>query len=205
MPGTTLDEDDAFFATCDEPGILDLLDPILANLDYPLEDAGWRRAALDAAEDLLGHIGHHPSLGPLRGGSEIAQQAATTGLWPRAAARLEAFTCAIEAQVTRLCPGLPYLPQAPWGRALPFVPDRGPSDADGIGACERSFLEARARLPGFAADDPRRSAAVPRIGRVAARRATALLRGRHGLADRARNGAGLHVDLEHLDVEAQRL
>jgi beta-mannosidase len=87
----------------------------------------------------------------LCGGSEVAQQAAMTGLDPDLGASplyLERLPAAIAAARVEV----PYVPSTPWGGDLPFRPDRGVANYYGVGAYLRPLEDARRAGVKFASE-----------------------------------------------------
>lgn len=149
--GTMAYESPAFFALCDELGILVFADFMFANFDYPAEDEAFAASVTREAEDFLGAIQGSPALAVLCGGSEISQQAAMMGLPPTAwsGPLIERLLPDVAA---RLRPDVPYVPNSPCGGALPFQPGAGIAHYYGVGAYERPLEDARRADVRFAAE-----------------------------------------------------
>jgi len=73
--GPLVPESDDFYRLCDELGILVWQDFPFANMDYPLDDDGFRASVTREAEQLLQRLSAHPSVAVYCGSSEIEQQA----------------------------------------------------------------------------------------------------------------------------------
>ena len=151
VPGTAAYESEDFYALCDELGILVWQDFMFANLDYPVQDAGFMNAAEHEARALLDRLGPRPSLVVLCGSSEVAQQVAMLGLDPGLAegplyGELLPVVVA-EADVEAV-----YVPSTPWGGDLPFRPDRGVANYYGVGAYLRPLEDARRSNVRFAGE-----------------------------------------------------
>lgn len=151
VPGVMAYEDDAFFALCDELGIMVWQEMMLANFDYPQGDAAFRDAIRAEAETLLDRTQGLPSLVVLCGGSEVFQQAAMLGA-PPAAWSGPVFDDILPEVVSRLRPDIVYVPNSPSGGALPFVADKGVTHYYGVGAYLRGLDDARRAHVRFAAE-----------------------------------------------------
>lgn len=140
--GTMAYETRDFFDLCDEFGIMVWQDFMFANFDYPAADADFASLVRREAEDLLGALQGSPSLTVLCGGSEIYQQAAMMGLPPRAwtgPVTEDILPSAYEA----LRPDVVYVPNTPFGGAMPFSPNEGITHYYGVGAYCRPLDDAR--------------------------------------------------------------
>ena len=147
--GTMAYEADAFFALCDELGLLVWQDAMLANFDYP---AGAFRDLLAAElKALLDRTQTHPSLVVMCGGSEVLQQATMLGLTPD---RIDAslYQEFIPDLVRTHRPDLLYVPNSPSGGAWPFQPDTGVTHYYGVGAYLRPLDDARRAEVRFASE-----------------------------------------------------
>jgi len=87
----------------------------------------------------------------LCGGSECAQQVTMLGLDP-ALARGPLYTELLPALIEEAGAGVPYVPNAPWGGALPFHPGAGVANYYGVGAYRRPLADARLAEVRFAAE-----------------------------------------------------
>ncbi|WID99174.1 glycoside hydrolase family 2 protein [Bosea vestrisii] len=151
LPGVMSYEDDAFFALCDELGIMVWQEMMLANFDYPQGDAGFRAAITAEVEALLGRTQGSPCLAVLCGGSEVFQQSAMLGAPPEAWSG-PVFDEVLPEAVARLRPDIAYVPNSPSGGPLPFVADKGVTHYYGVGAYMRGFDDARRANVRFAAE-----------------------------------------------------
>ena len=131
--GTAIYESDAFHSACEELGLLVWQDMMFANMDYPFEDEAFSRKVLAEAQAELSKLALYASTAILCGNSEIQQQITMLGL-DASLARISFFDDQLPALVTHLCPGVPYLPSAPFGGELPFRTDRGVANYFGVGA-----------------------------------------------------------------------
>ena len=149
--GTMAYETADFFELCDELGIMVWQDFMFANFDYPASDADFAALVRKEAEDLLGAVQGSPSLTVLCGASEIYQQAAMMGLPPRAWAgpvTEEILPSVYEA----LRPDVIYVPNTPFGGAMPFSPNEGITHYYGVGAYCRPLEDARRAEVRFSAE-----------------------------------------------------
>ncbi|KVR79415.1 beta-mannosidase [Burkholderia vietnamiensis] len=149
--GTMTYEADAFHAWCDRLGLMVWQDFMFANFDYALDDRAFADAVDAEAEQFLTRQRASPSLAVLCGGSEIAQQAAMSGLGPKQrAVELTAERLAARAAAWR--PDVPYVADSPDGGVLPFVPRERVSHYYGVGAYLRPLDDARRADVRFASE-----------------------------------------------------
>ncbi|SCX29048.1 Exo-beta-D-glucosaminidase precursor [Agrobacterium rosae] len=140
--GTMAYETPEFFALCDELGLMVWQDMMLANFDYPAKDKAFLAHIEQEISQLLAKTAHSPSLTVLCGGSEMYQQCAMLGL-------SEQFWKGplteeiLPAHVRRLRPDIAYVPNSPFGGALPFVPNEKVGHYYGVGAYCRPLEDAR--------------------------------------------------------------
>jgi len=148
--GTMAYESDAFFALCDELGLLVWQDAMLANFDYPTTDS-FRALLAEELQAFLSRTQTNPSLAVLCGGSEVLQQAAMLGLPPE---KIDAslYTGVIPATLRDWRPDLVYVPNSPGGGAWPFQPDTGVAHYYGVGAYLRPLEDARRADVKFASE-----------------------------------------------------
>ncbi|MEX2375255.1 MAG: glycoside hydrolase family 2 protein [Dehalococcoidia bacterium] len=140
--GTMTYESDAFFEICDELGIMVWQDFMYANMDYPVDDDGFRAGAIAEARQEVARLGTHPSVVTWCGGSEVEQQAAMFGA-PREIWSNELFSTLLPGIVDELHPGTPYWPSTPTGGALPFHVGEGLAHYYGVGAYLRPLDDVR--------------------------------------------------------------
>ncbi|WP_230681601.1 glycoside hydrolase family 2 protein [Burkholderia vietnamiensis] len=149
--GTMTYEADAFHAWCDRLGLMVWQDFMFANFDYALDDRAFADAVDAEADQFLARRRASPSLAVLCGGSEIAQQAAMSGLGPKQrAVELTAERLAARAGAWR--PDVPYVSDSPDGGVLPFVPRERVSHYYGVGAYLRPLDDARRADVRFASE-----------------------------------------------------
>ncbi|SCX09217.1 hypothetical protein DSM25558_1235 [Agrobacterium sp. DSM 25558] len=140
--GTMTYETPEFFAMCDELGLMVWQDMMLANFDYPAKDEAFLAHIEQEISQLLAKTAHSPSLTVLCGGSEMYQQGAMLGL-------SEQFWKGplteeiLPTHVRRLRPDIAYVPNSPFGGALPFVPNEKVGHYYGVGAYCRPLEDAR--------------------------------------------------------------
>lgn len=147
--GTMLYEDEAFFAACDRLGLLVWHDAMLANFDYPAQNAGFAAEVKAEAEAFLAMAAPHPSLAVFCGGSEVQQQAQMMG----AAFDLDTDPLAggvLPAAAAQA--GVAYVGNSPSGGPLSFENRAGPSHYYGVGAYLRPLEDARRAAPRFASE-----------------------------------------------------
>jgi beta-mannosidase len=151
IPGIGVPESPEFYDVCDELGLLVWQDFPFANLDYPIEDPGFRAAVTDEARQLLATVAGRPSLAVLCGNSEVEQQAAMFGVDP-AIGRGELFGELLPELAREAGADVPYVPSAPCGGAMPFHPGRGVANYFGVGGYRRPLDDARRAGVRFASE-----------------------------------------------------
>lgn len=151
IPGLMTYEAPAFHAVCNELGLLVWQEFMFANLDVP--DGDPELAPLIAAEAaaLLDPLGASPSLAVICGGSEVAQQGVFMGV-PAVARALPLFEHTLAALAATHAPGVPYVPNTPWGGEPPTRNDTGVGHYYGVGAYLRPLDDARRARVRFAAE-----------------------------------------------------
>ncbi len=151
VPGIATYESEAFFALCDELGLMVWQDFIFANFDYPVADPAFVIHVKTEVAQFLEKTQASPSLTILCGGSEIYQQGAMLGLPERIwKGRLSEELLRDLSAETR--PDLPYVVNSPSGGALPFYPNAGVAHYYGVGAYKRPLEDARRANIRFAAE-----------------------------------------------------
>lgn len=149
--GTMAYETPDFFSLCDELGIMVWQDMMLANFDYPAKDEKFLAHIETEITQLLKATSLSPSLAVLCGGSEMYQQGAMLGLseqfWK---GRLTEEI--LPGHVERLRPDIAYVPNSPFGGALPFFPNADVGHYYGVGAYCRPLEDARRADVRFAAE-----------------------------------------------------
>ncbi|HMJ33059.1 MAG TPA: hypothetical protein VK501_04000 [Baekduia sp.] len=152
LPGTGAYEGAPFHDLCDELGLLVWQDFMFANLDYPIEDPGFRAAVEAEARAALAQVAGRPSLAVLCGNSEVEQQAAMFGVGGDGAGRGELFGELLPALAREAGADVPYVPSAPCGGALPFHPGHGVANYFGVGGYRRPLTDARRAAVRFASE-----------------------------------------------------
>lgn len=148
VAGTTVYEEDGFYALCDELGILVWQDFMFATLDYPAEDPEFLASVTTEVEQLLDRTRSHACLAVLCGNSEGQQQPAMLGL------EQDSWSSALfDERLPELCarhrPDVPYWTSTPSGGELPFHTRAGTSHYFGVGAYRRPLSDARVAGPRF--------------------------------------------------------
>ncbi|MDB5555710.1 MAG: beta-mannosidase [Rhizobium sp.] len=149
--GTMTYEAQAFFEVCDELGIMVWQDFMFANFDYPLTDPEFAALVEREAEDLLKSLQGSPSLTVLCGGSEIYQQAAMMGM-PQKSWSGPLTEELLPSAYEEYRPDVIYVPNSPFGGAMPFSPNEGITHYYGVGAYCRPLDDARRANVRFAAE-----------------------------------------------------
>jgi beta-mannosidase len=149
--GTMAYETPDFFALCDVLGLMVWQDFMFANFDYPKNDKAFIGHVHAEVEEFLHGVQLSPSLAVLCGGSEIHQQAAMFGLPP------DFWSGPITDEIIpaicqRMRPDVPYVPNSPYGGAMPFSPNAGVTHYYGVGAYMRPLEDARRAEVRFAAE-----------------------------------------------------
>jgi beta-mannosidase len=142
VTGTTVYEEDHFYAACDETGILVWQDFMFANMDYPSGDEAFMRSVTAEATQQLRRLQPHPCLAILCGNSEAEQQAAMWGA-PREQWSSPLFEIALAQLCAAEAPRTPYWPSSAHGGAMPYQADAGTTSYYGVGAYLRPLDDAR--------------------------------------------------------------
>lgn len=148
--GTMVYEADAFYALCDELGLLVWQDAMLANFDYPATES-FRESLAAELRQFLDRTQTSPSLAVFCGGSEVWQQAAMLGL-PDDRIDVTLYTQDIPPIVADIRPDIVYVPNSPSGGAWPFQTDTGITHYYGVGAYRRPLDDARRSAVRFASE-----------------------------------------------------
>jgi beta-mannosidase len=151
VPGTATYESPAFHDLCDELGMLVWQDFMFANLDYPIDDEGFRALVDSEAAQVAACLAGRPSTAVFCGNSEVEQQAAMFGLEPEVG-RGELFYELLPGALDAAGSDAVYVPSAPSGGDLPFRPDRGVASYFGVGGYRRPLEDARRAGVRFAAE-----------------------------------------------------
>ena len=138
--GTMLYEQQAFYALCDELGILVWQDFMFANMDYPAADEGFLSNTKQEVEQQLRRLSQFACIAVYCGNSEVQQQAAMFGM-PADHWQNPLFDQHIPALCNDLHPGIPYFPSTPCEGALPFHVGAGLSHFYGTGAYQRDLSD----------------------------------------------------------------
>lgn len=149
--GTMAYETKAFFDCCDRLGLLVWQDYMFANYDYPVKDESFLAHVRREVRDLLEPLSAAPSLAVLCGGSEIYQQGAMLGL-PRSIWEGPLSASLLRELSALHRPDCPYVPNSPFGGAMPFAPNEGVTHYYGVGAYERPLEDARRADVRFSAE-----------------------------------------------------
>lgn len=146
--GTMAYASETLLDLCDELGIFVWQDLMFANMDYPLEDDGFRAEVEGEIEAQLRRLRRHPCVVAVCGGSEVEQQAAMMGL-PRSDWSNPLFEELVQKQLAAVGLSLPYFPSTPTGGALPFHTAVGLTHYYGVGAYKRPLADVRAAHVAF--------------------------------------------------------
>ena len=149
--GTMGYEGDAFYALCDELGLMVWQDFAFSNFDYPAGDPAFCASVETEARQILARTQMSPSLAVLCGASEVAQQASMLGM-PSALWSNAIFDEVLPRAAAALRPDIPYTAHSPWGGDLPFVANEGISHYYGVSAHRRPIEEARRAEVRFSAE-----------------------------------------------------
>ena len=151
ISGTMAYESDAFYALCDELGILIWQDFMFANFDYPVEAAGFVESCRMEAQQFLQRVGSRCSLAVLCGGSEVQQQGAMMGV-PREHWSNVLFDEVLPGLCAEERVDAAYVPSSPSGGALPFHVNAGVGHYYGVGAYKRPLTDVRIADVRFASE-----------------------------------------------------
>ncbi len=149
--GTGAYESPDFYELCDELGILVWQDLMFANLDYPLDDPGFRSQVEREVGQVLELVGRHPSLTVLCGNSEVEQQPAMMGLDP-ALGRHEFWDRTVPGMMRAAGIDAAYVRSTPCGGSLPFRADRGVAHYFGVSGYFEPVEDVRRAEVRFAAE-----------------------------------------------------
>lgn len=150
VSGTAAYEQPAFFAACDELGMLVWHDLPFANFDYP-RDPEFAAVVRREVGRFLDDTQTSASLAVVCGGSEIEQQAAMLGLASEMLDDSLARTVIAELMTERR-PDLVYVASSPSEGHLPFANDHGVNHYFGVGAYLRPLTDARHAQVRFASE-----------------------------------------------------
>jgi beta-mannosidase len=151
VAGTTVYEEDHFYDTCDELGLLVWQDFMFANMDYPAHDAPFAASVELEVRQQLRRLQARPCLAVLCGNSEAEQQAAMWGA-PRDSWSSPLFAQLLKGLCEELAPGTPYWPSSAHGGAFPHQANAGTTSYYGIGAYLRPLEDARRSQLRFATE-----------------------------------------------------
>ncbi len=150
ISGTCAYESSAFFAVCDELGLMVWHDLALANFDYPQTES-FATQLRQEVSSFLSRVANSPSLAVVCGGSEVQQQASMMGVDVSVAADAQQVE-ALHAAVTASGTGAIVVDSSPSGGHLPFAVDAGVGHYFGVGAYRRPLADARYSGVRFAAE-----------------------------------------------------
>ncbi|MDB5966893.1 MAG: beta-mannosidase [Polaromonas sp.] len=142
IAGTTVYEEDHFYASCDALGMLVWQDFMFASMDYPADDGAFTASALLEVRQQLRRLQSAACLAVLCGNSEVGQQAAMWGA-PAEFWQPALFSTAIAGVCAELVPGTPYWPSSAHGGAFPHQANAGSTSYYGVGAYLRPLDDAR--------------------------------------------------------------
>lgn len=149
LSGTMLYETAEFHRHCDRLGIMVWQDVMMANFDYPSDEA-FADVIRSEVTMLMRRLSASPSLAVICSGSEVAQQAAMMGL-PSEKRDIPLAETVIP-EILAGWPHIVYVPGSPSGGALPFINNAGPSHYFGVGAYMRPLDDARRAHVRFASE-----------------------------------------------------
>jgi beta-mannosidase len=151
LPGTTWYEDETFHRLCGELGLLVWQDLMFANMDYPFAEPEFLETVRTEAETELARVSRYAGTAMICGNSEIEQQVGMLGLDP-AVGRGVFFGEDLPRIAERCCPGVPYIPSAPFGGDQPFRTRQGVANYFGVGAYLRPLEDARRAAVPYASE-----------------------------------------------------
>lgn len=151
VAGTMVYEEDHFYASCDEQGILVWQDLMFANMDYPGTESEFIASVVTEVRQQVCRLQSRACLAMLCGNSEVAQQAAMWG-----ASRELWQSDLFEKPLAQLCAehaaGTPYWPSSAHGGSFPHQASAGTSSYYGVGAYLRPLDDARRANVKFATE-----------------------------------------------------
>ena len=142
VAGTMVYEEDHFYQTCDEQGMLVWQDFMFANMDYPGADNGFMASVELEVCQQLKRLQASACVALFCGNSEVAQQAAMWGA-PREFWQAEMFEQTLADLCARHAPGIPYWPSSAHGGSFPHQANAGTTSYYGVGAYLRPLDDAR--------------------------------------------------------------
>jgi beta-mannosidase len=150
VPGTGVYQDEVFWDTCDELGLLVWHECMLAFYDPP-DEPGFVSELTAELGQQFDLVSGRPSLALVCGSQETEEQAAMNSL-PRAKWGFPVLDCVIPDLVAGALPGVPYVTSNPTGGAVPYQMDSGVCQYFGIGGYLRPLDDARRARVRFAAE-----------------------------------------------------
>ncbi|MDQ1723146.1 MAG: beta-mannosidase [Frankiaceae bacterium] len=150
VTGTMVYEDETFWDSCDELGLLVWQDVMCADMDYPDAPEFVELVTTELAQ-VFGRLQGRPSLAVVSGGSETEQQATMLGLPPDRRTSALA-TESVPALLADWLPGTAYVTSSPTGGPLAIRNDAGVAHYFGVGGYRRPLSDVRAAGVRFAAE-----------------------------------------------------
>ena len=151
VAGTTVYEEDHFYAACDEAGMLVWQDFMFANMDYPADDPCFLSEVVLEVRQQVERLRTAACVAVLCGNSEVEQQAAMWGaqaqLWQPGL-----FTETLARLCADLAPGICYWPSSAHGGVFPHQANAGTTSYYGVGAYLRPLEDARRSELAFATE-----------------------------------------------------
>ncbi|MFZ0666794.1 MAG: hypothetical protein WAM97_13660 [Acidimicrobiales bacterium] len=150
LPGTGVYQDEYFWNTCDELGLLVWQEGMLAFCDPP-EDPEFVKELEGELTEQFEMISGHPALAIVCGNQEVEEQAAMQSL-PRDKWHFLIYDETVPKLVDALLPGIPYVTSNPTGGTVPYQMDTGISHYFGVGGYLRPVEDARRAKVKFASE-----------------------------------------------------
>lgn len=151
VAGTMVYEEDHFYASCDEQGILVWQDLMFANMDYPGTDTEFMTSVVTEVRQQVCRLQSRACLAMLCGNSEVEQQAAMWGA-SREFWRSDLFEKTLAQLCSEHAAGTPYWPSSAHGGSFPHQANAGTSSYYGVGAYLRPLDDARRANVKFATE-----------------------------------------------------
>lgn len=151
VAGTMVYEEDHFYQSCDEQGMLVWQEFMFANMDYPEDDVIFLKSVETEAYQLLNRLSPRPCIAVLCGNNEVSQQAAMWGA-PRDQWEPALFANTLAELCKDRAPHAFYWPSSASGGSFPHQADAGTTSYYGVGAYLRPLEDARRSALKFATE-----------------------------------------------------
>jgi len=149
--GTMVYQSNKFYRICDELGIMVWQDFMFSNMDYPFENADFRKSVIREVHQQLNRLRTHASITVYCGNSDVELQASMVGV-PRAEWRNSFFAETLPSLLSSEHPDIPYVPSSPSGGDMPFHVGSGISHYYAVSAFMQPISRVRGDAVQFASE-----------------------------------------------------